>query len=120
MHSKVDAPTPEDSAANQAKISYGVYMYLLMVWWLAAQVVPDAFHKSAGTFVGLSAPSIVAATLSWYLIEEPVSRLKDRFPTTTAKSPALAKGRKSGSGVTSFLNLTHGNLPACPCSMNIN
>lgn len=71
-----------------SKISYGVYMYHLMVWWLLSQVVPDVFHKNLGTFVLLSALSIVAATASWYLIEEPISRLKHRFPTTTAAEVA--------------------------------
>lgn len=78
-----------------SKISYGVYMYHLMIWWLVAEVVPDAFHKSAGTFVALSALSILAATMSWYLIEEPISRMKDRFPTTT-RMPLVAESANSG------------------------
>ena len=36
-------------------ISYGVYMYHLMVWWFVAQVAPDLFVKDARTFVVVSA-----------------------------------------------------------------
>lgn len=65
-----------------SKISYGVYMYHLMVWWLVVQVMPELFTKDLRTFVVMSAITIVVATLSWYLIEEPISRLKDRLPTS--------------------------------------
>lgn len=68
-----------------SKISYGVYMYHLMLWWLVAQVFPESFEKGIGTFLLLSGLSVIAATVSWYLIEEPVSRLKSRFPTTTTR-----------------------------------
>ena len=66
-------------------ISYGVYMYHLMVWWFVAQVAPDLFVKDARTFVVVSALSILAATVSWYAIERPISRLKDKLPTTVMR-----------------------------------
>ena len=65
-----------------SKISYGVYIYHLMAWWLVVQLVPDLFVRGMRTFVVMSAITIVVATLSWYLIEEPISKLKDRVPTS--------------------------------------
>jgi peptidoglycan/LPS O-acetylase OafA/YrhL len=70
-----------------SKISYGVFMYHLMIWWLVAQVMPEYFRKDAVAFLLLSLLSIIAATASWYLIEEPISRLKVNFPTS---GPRLA------------------------------
>lgn len=64
-----------------SKISYGVYMYHLMVWWLVVQTYPELFHKNFTTFVVLSGLTIIAATISWYLIEDPIARLKRFFPT---------------------------------------
>jgi peptidoglycan/LPS O-acetylase OafA/YrhL len=67
-------------------ISYGVYIYHLMVWWLVVQVVPELFVTDPRTFVVISALSILLATVSWYAIEEPISRLKDKLPTTTSRT----------------------------------
>jgi peptidoglycan/LPS O-acetylase OafA/YrhL len=71
-----------------SKISYGVYIYHLMVWWLVVQWFPELFHKNFTTFAVVSSLTIIVATASWYLIEEPVSRLKRLFPAT-GRAPAL-------------------------------
>lgn len=70
-----------------AMISYGVYVYHLLAWYLVVQIYPALFVKGPLTFFVLSALTIVFATVSWYLIEEPVSRLKKLFPVRSARSP---------------------------------
>jgi peptidoglycan/LPS O-acetylase OafA/YrhL len=73
-----------------SQISYGVYMYHLMVWWLVVQVFPDLFDKGPRTFLVISLLTMLVATASWYLIEQPISKLKDRFPTgASAKRKAI-------------------------------
>ncbi len=66
-----------------SKISYGVYMYHLAVWWLFVQVFPQYFVSGPKTFLVMSILTVIAATISWYLLEEPLSRLKFRIPTSS-------------------------------------
>ena len=84
-----------------AMISYGVYVYHLMVWYSVVQVYPALFHKGPLTFAVIGALTIALATVSWYALEAPIGRLKDAFPvrraaaktarsSTPAPAPALA------------------------------
>lgn len=71
-----------------ARISYGVYIYHTLAWWLLGSLDPSFYSPGAAPFFVISALTIVLATLSWYLLEEPVSQLKDRFPTATRRDKA--------------------------------
>ena len=80
-----------------SKISYGVYMYHMLVWWAVGENFPDLYQRGALTFAVVTSLTLGIATLSWYLIEEPIARLKDRFPTSSRPEgprpePALADG----------------------------
>lgn len=65
-----------------SKISYGVYIYHMMVWWLLAEMMPDLYKKGPVSFLVVSAATFIVATISWYAFEQPIARLKSRFPTT--------------------------------------
>ncbi len=68
-----------------AQISYGVYMYHLAIWWVFATIDPVLFTPGVTALVVVSAVSVIAATLSFYLVERPVSRLKRHFPIAAAR-----------------------------------
>lgn len=63
-----------------SKISYGVYMYHLAIWWLVLQVYPGFAEPGPQTFLVISALSVVVAWISWIALEEPLSHLKQKFP----------------------------------------
>ena len=63
-----------------AMISYGVYIYHLMVWYLVAQTYPVLFAKGPLTFGVVGGLTLAIATLSWYGLEAPLGRLKQAFP----------------------------------------
>jgi peptidoglycan/LPS O-acetylase OafA/YrhL len=75
------------------RISYGIYLYHLFVWWALMQL--SGFHPPTQRgwsmlLVG-SLLTVALATLSWFAIELPFNRLKSRFPLTRARrSPAAA------------------------------
>ena len=71
-------------------VSYGVYIYHLMAWYLVVQFYPVLFIKGPLTFVVLSTLTIAFAALSWYLIEKPVSSLKKAFPVHSTRSLDVA------------------------------
>ena len=75
-----------------AMISYGVYVYHLMVWYVVVQVYPPLFTKGPLTFAVISTLTIVIATVSWYVMEEPIGRLKDAFPVRRAQPKAAGEG----------------------------
>lgn len=67
------------------KVSYGVYLYhlaiLLLVENLSAKFALGLpLERGPLLFVVLSAATILAASASWYLLEQPINRLKHRFP----------------------------------------
>jgi peptidoglycan/LPS O-acetylase OafA/YrhL len=66
-----------------SQISYGVYMYHMLVWWAVGENFADLYQRGPVTFLVVSSLTLVVATLSWYLVEEPISRMKRRFPTAT-------------------------------------
>jgi peptidoglycan/LPS O-acetylase OafA/YrhL len=63
-----------------AMISFGVYVYHMMVWYVVAQAFPVFYTIGPLTFAVLGATTIVVATVSWYVMEEPIGRLKHAFP----------------------------------------
>lgn len=67
-----------------SQISYGIYIYHKLVWWLMMQAGDDFFDFSFTTFLVMSALTIVAAQVSWWLVEAPLARLKARFPVHRA------------------------------------
>lgn len=69
-------------AAFAAKISYGVYIYHAAVWWFLGEKVDPAYYDPGlQTFLVVGGLSLLIAVLSWYAIEEPISRAKRFFPT---------------------------------------
>lgn len=83
-----------------SKISYGVFIYHLMLWWMAAEWVPKLYTTGPVPFLALSAASLVFATISWYALEQPISRLKRYFPTATFDKPAGATTPPGGTSQT--------------------
>jgi peptidoglycan/LPS O-acetylase OafA/YrhL len=73
-----------------SRISYGVFMYHLAIWWAMGQIGSPLYDTGPLPFFAMTALSLLAATLSWYLIEEPISRLKQRFPTVRSGREILA------------------------------
>ena len=69
-----------------SKISYGVYIYHIPIWWLFGERNPAFYQAGPLTFVVLSTASVLAATVSWFAIEEPISRLKRYFPTSAERT----------------------------------
>lgn len=63
-----------------AQISYGVYVYHMIAWYIAAEFYPAIFEKGPQTFLVMSAITTGVATVSWYLIEAPIGRMKRHFP----------------------------------------
>lgn len=70
-----------------AKISYGAYVYHFPLWWLVAERSPALYKTGPQTFFIMGALSLLAATLSWYVLEEPLARLKRHFPTRLPPTP---------------------------------
>lgn len=68
-----------------ARISYGVYIYHLALWWMLSKVRPEMIDPGFAPLVIVSSLSIIVATLSYHLIERPIARLKSRFPVAMAK-----------------------------------
>lgn len=71
-----------------SKISYGVFVYHLLVLWAIDELLPGLREGQPAQWSILAiAATLLAATLSWYLIEEPIARLKRLFPTHGAQLP---------------------------------
>ena len=75
-----------------AMISFGVYVYHMMVLYLVAEAFPVFYTKGPLTFAVLSAVTIAVATVSWYVMEAPIGRLKDTFPVRRAQPKAAGEG----------------------------
>lgn len=77
--------------AFASRISYGVFMYHLLVFWLLNRYAPMfSGHKSIAKSLVLVAATLLFATASWYLIEAPIARQKRKFPVRRADA---ASGR---------------------------
>ena len=83
-----------------ARISFGIYIWHFLILWLAPHVVPDAFRTwedggwsnwlwSSG---GVMAATLVVATISFYLVEQPAVQWARRLEKSKrdAVQPALA------------------------------
>lgn len=73
-----------------SKISYGVYMYHMPVWWVIGTLYPAAWTPTLPIAALLVAATVLTATLSWHLIENPLANLKSYFPTRRAPRPSEA------------------------------
>lgn len=63
-----------------AMISYGVYVYHMIMWYIVAEAFPQFYIKGPLTFAVMGSLTVAVATLSWYVIEAPIGRLKSAFP----------------------------------------
>lgn len=63
-----------------AQISYGVYVYHMLAWYVVGEFYPQIYSKGPSTFILMTAVTISLAILSWYCIEAPIGRLKRFFP----------------------------------------
>jgi peptidoglycan/LPS O-acetylase OafA/YrhL len=64
----------------------------MMVLYLVAEAFPVFYTKGPLTFAVLSAVTIAVATVSWYVMEEPIGRLKDAFPVRRGQPKAAGEG----------------------------
>lgn len=69
------------------RVSYGLYLWHLPAPAIAAKVLPsvEGFSTVGNLFV-YSVTTAVLASLSWFMVERPCNRLKDRFPYVRAES----------------------------------
>jgi peptidoglycan/LPS O-acetylase OafA/YrhL len=91
------APLAWRPVAYLGKISYGLYVYHLLVierdW---QRYLPDGYflNNSTGELLG----TIAVAAASWRFFEGPINRLKDRLTTPPGPTPASAAGPGPDSG----------------------
>ena len=83
------------------KISYGIYLFHMPVWTAGYAVCHalgwSLLYESFPGVAAVTALSILCASASWYLLERPLLRLKDRWasiPLLIAKSPILARASR--------------------------
>ena len=69
-----------------AQISSGVYIYHMLAWYVVGEFYPAIYAKGPFTFVVMTAVTVGVATVSWYLIEAPIGRLKRYFPVRRAET----------------------------------
>ncbi|MCB0781189.1 MAG: acyltransferase [Flavobacteriales bacterium] len=62
------------------RISYGVYLYHPFVGWGLDHAVGKSQSPTVMMFVLVLVCTILVASLSWHLVERPISSLKHRFP----------------------------------------
>ncbi len=63
-----------------AQISYGVYVYHMIAWYVVGEFYPAIFEKGPQTFLVMSVITTGVATVSWHVIEAPIGRMKRHFP----------------------------------------
>ena len=73
------------------KISYGIYLYhpfveLMMLYILGAFNIPVPTSFGLVQLLLYGSVSILFASVSWYLIERPINKLKGRITATSGKS----------------------------------
>jgi peptidoglycan/LPS O-acetylase OafA/YrhL len=61
-------------------ISYGVYVYHMMVWYVLAEAFPALYVPGPVTFIVISTTTVAIATLSWYGLEAPINRFRQSYP----------------------------------------
>ncbi|MEZ5885460.1 MAG: acyltransferase [Paracoccaceae bacterium] len=70
-----------------SRISYGVFVYHLLIWWVVGTAVPSLYTRGFLPFLIVTVLTMLTATASWYLIERPIARFKSRFPTAPLPGP---------------------------------
>lgn len=73
------------------RISYGIYLYHFLVLWAVIALFPAApalTEQGPVRLIVCGGLTVLAASLSWFLLEEPLNRLKRNFPYTRAATPA--------------------------------
>ncbi len=85
------------------KISYGIYLYHLLVGYLFTKVVvslgfplPTTAIGEAALFAIKSSLSILVAALSWSLVEQPINQFKSHFPYLKREQKAPSNGPSNG------------------------
>ena len=75
------------------RISYGIYLYHLFVAYVtlraASYIGFDLPARGIATFLMVSALTIVAATISWFVVERPLASWKRRFPYEADRTTSL-------------------------------
>ncbi|NUP05120.1 MAG: acyltransferase [Polyangiaceae bacterium] len=61
------------------KISYGIYLYHLYAPYLVTAVFPAAQDRLVVRVVTFFSITVLVSALSWWLVEQPLNRLKKRF-----------------------------------------
>jgi peptidoglycan/LPS O-acetylase OafA/YrhL len=61
------------------RISFGIYVYHMLVITLAVRIVGDRHVPGPAIIIGIAAASIALASLSYRVLEAPFLRLKDRL-----------------------------------------
>ena len=78
-------------------ISYGIYLYHYMIYWMVdgcAWTEVKPYVQPWSTRALKVAITLVVAVISWYALERPLLRLKDRFPYQSGRKDS---GQASGS-----------------------
>jgi peptidoglycan/LPS O-acetylase OafA/YrhL len=73
------------------RISYGIYLYHLVIGWLLSRSFGLHIERSVFAFFILVSITLIVSTLSWYLIEQPVNRLKRFFPAVQETSTTMTR-----------------------------
>ena len=84
------------------KISYGIYLlhyplFLLWAHWFASQnfLPVNEVARNVLAFAGQMLLAVLAASLSWHLLEKPILRLKERFPSGSEMHWPASQGTKT-------------------------
>lgn len=76
------------AAAYGGRISYGIYLYHLPVWYALMTILGPAVSEPGGALFALGTlTTLCIAALSWHLLEAPCNRLKARFPFPGPRPP---------------------------------
>src|SRR6202000_1751650 len=65
------------------RVSYGMYVYHIMVIMMMRHALPHLGLSADNPWVALPidfAMTLLVASASWFLLESPISAMKDRFP----------------------------------------
>lgn len=78
------------------RISYGVYLWH---WPIREIICPKIETASTGRIIAAALVSVTAAALSFYLVETPFLRLKERFARSEGKSVGLGQRELLTAGI---------------------
>jgi peptidoglycan/LPS O-acetylase OafA/YrhL len=78
--------------AALGKISYGVYL-----WHWPVIVATNPWGRSSGALVARAAIALALSILSWWVVERPCLRLKDRFRSSVPAPAGAPERRERGS-----------------------